>query len=57
MKLIVISLINWIQGSVDTCFGSLVNFFDLYIPFGSVSTVCLYVNTIIRRLMFCIAVL
>ena len=60
LKLIVtvISLIHWIQGSIDTCFVSLVNCFDLlYIPFGNVLTVCLYVDTIRRRLMFCIPVL
>ena len=58
LKLIVISLINWIQGSIDTCFCSLVNCFDLlYVPFGNISTVFLYVNTIGLRLMFCIPVL
>ena len=29
LKLIVVSLINWIQGSIDQCFGSLVNVNEL----------------------------
>ncbi len=49
---------NWIHGSIDTCFGSLINCFDLLcIPFGSFSTIVVYVNTIRRHLMFCITVL
>ncbi len=58
MKLVLISLMNWIHGSIDTCFGSLINFFDLLcIPFENVSTIFLYVNTIRRHLMLCITVL
>ena len=72
LKLIVVSLINWIQGSIDQCFGSLVNVNELlklmvvslinWIQ-GSIDTCfgslvnCFDVNNIAMRLMFCIPVL
>ena len=55
LKFIVISLMNWIQESIDTCFGSLLNFTDLfYIPCENVLA---DVDTIRMGLMFCIPVL
>ncbi len=55
LKFMIISLMNWIRGSLVTCFGLLVCSGHLYILCGNV---CLYVNTIgIRRLIFCVAFL
>ncbi len=51
----VISLVNWIRGSIVTCFGLFVCSGHLYILCGNV---CLYVNIIrIRYLIFCITLL